>query len=495
MGRAQQNRKRGRRIWQYRSLILYIFLCFFCVGGQAVETTKLFKKGKQSLKEQSKTQKNIRSKKRQASKKISKKRKPASKTPVVKKASLKNTSSQESKQKMASESSGYKIPYIKKGSLFRKMKLRKGDIVHSVDGKSVHFKKHIYQTLSLAGKKQKKISLFVTRNKKDFLISYKLVPFKTKRRIVISEVQKIKNKSKLENKRELASTKNKAVSKAKKNLVPEKYKSHLQRAFVVTLNSFVYEKPNFDAPQLYPLATGEKILISKKIFRPPHKFGSFYKIFLTHPKKIVGYVSEAEVIPEFLKKADKYENNQAYKLAQKQMKEDKVLDVDLIDKVNKQRRANKKPPSRKKGKNYIGLSAGFLAYPPFNLYERDVIEKNVVVGLKLSGYNLLLSSVNMDFNFAFTPYDFKFFHFDALVAYPLLGGSSYHLFVLGGLKFDINRRMQDMARQNSPGVSGALSLLIPFSQRLLFRVDAKAEYGFGDPSFLSILLSSLQIAF
>ena len=294
------------------------------------------------------------------------------------------------------------------------MQLKKGDVVHSVDGKSVHSKKQIYQALAPAGKKRKKISLFITRNKIDFLISYKIISFKTKRRILISEIQKIKSKTKLTSKRALASVEKKKVSKTKQTLVPEKYKSHLQRAFVVTLNSFVYEKPDFDAPQLYPLAIGEKILISKKIFRPPHNFGSFYKTFLTRPKKVVGYISEAEVVPEFLKQAGKYETNPAYKLAQKQMKKDKVLDIDLIDKVNKQRRTNEQEPSRKNKKNrknYAGLSAGFLAYPPFNLYERDVIEKNVVVGLKLSGYNLLLSSVNMDFNFAFTPYDFKFFSF------------------------------------------------------------------------------------
>lgn len=492
MERTQQNKKRGWRFWQYRSLILYIFLCFFCIGGQAVEKEKLSKRKKQSLKAQLKIQKNIHSRKQFASKKNSGKRELASKTPVAKKASLKDINSKRTKQSITSDkSSGYKIPSVKAGSLFKKMRLKKGDIVQSIDGKSVHSKKHIYRALAQTEKKQKKFSLFITRNKKDFLISYQLVPFKTKRRIFISDIQKIKNKAKVTNKRELASSNNKQISQAKKTLVPKKYKSHLQRAFVVTLNSFIYEKPDFDAPQLYPLATGEKILISKKVFRPPHNFGSFYKIFLVRPKKIVGYVSEAEVVPEFLKNTGKYEANPAYKLAQKQMKEDKVLDIDLIDKVNKQRQTNKQMPSKNNKKSYVGLSVGFLAHSPFI----TPFEKNVIVGLKFSGYNLLLSSVNMDFNFAFTPYDFQFFHFDALAAYPLLGGHSYHLFILGGLKFDINRRMQDIARQNSPGVSGALSLLIPINQKFLFRVDAKTEYGFGDHSFLSIFLSSLQMAF
>ena len=81
------------------------------------------------------------------------------------------------------------------------------------------------------------------------------------------------------------------------------------------------------------------------------------------------------------------------------------------------------------------------------------------------------------------PTTLSFFHFDILAAYPLLAGSSYYLFILGGVKFDINRRIQDMSKQNNPGASGALSLLIPINQRLLFRVDAKAEYGLGDPFF------------
>lgn len=460
----------------------------FCIEGQTAEKANLFKQKKQNSKAQVKIPKNTKHKKQLVFKKISKKRKPASKTPITKKSFLKNKNLKKTKQESPSDKGmGYKIPYIKTGGLFGKMRLKKGDIIQSIDGKSVHSKKQIYRTLSLVWKKQKKFSLFITRNKRDFLVSYKIVPFKTKKKILVSNIQKIKDKRFLKGKRKIAASKNKKDLKAKKTLVPEKYKSHLQRAFVVTLNSFIYEKPDFDAPQLYPLATGEKILISKKIFRPPHNFGSFYKVFLIRPKKIVGYISEAEVVPEFLKQADKYEVNPAYKLAQKQMKEDKVLDVNLIDKAKKQRQPSQKPSSKNNRKRYAGLSLGVSGYAP--------TQKDILVGLKLSGYNLLISSVNMDFNFTFTPYDFKFFHFDILTAYPLFKANPYYFFIMGGLKFDINRRVQDIRKQNDPGISGALSLLIPINQKLLFRVDGKAEYGLSTKSFLPLFLGSLQVAF
>ena len=233
---------------------------------------------------------------------------------------------------------------------------------------------------------------------------------------------------------------------------------------------------------------GKKILISKKIFRPPHNFGSFYKIFLFRPKKIVGYISEAEIAPEFVKQADEYKVNPIYKLAQKQMKEDKALDINLFEKKPKKRhREEQVNSSRNNKKRYVGLSLGFSGFSPS--------EKEVLVGLKLSGYNLLISSLNMDFNLLTSFYKPNFFHFDILTSYPLIKTSQYFLYLSGGIKFDINHRLKDIRKQNDPGVAGALSLMIPLNQKLLLRLEAKTEYGLSTKSFLPLFLSSLQIAF
>ena len=491
MGRTQQNKKRRGWIWQYRSLILSFLLLFFCLEGLALKKAI-------SNKQKNKTKTSLYKKKQSAGKKDSKRR-----------VSIKKIKS----KKISVKNIGYKIPYIKTGSLFGKMKLKKDDIIQSIEKQSTHSKKQIYQILSSLLKKKKKFSLSIIRKKKKFLISYKIIPFKTKQKIIISKVKEIKTytasikKKKRRKKRRLASvsnkktskrktnkattTPNKKTSKTKQTLVPKKYKPHLQRAYVLTLNSFVYKQPDFDSPQLYPIPVGKQILISKKIFRPRHNFGSFYKVFLFHDKKIIGYISEAEVAPEFLKKNDEYKINPAFKLAKKQMKNDKVLDIDLIDKANKQRQKKESPKnSSKKNKNrYVGLSVGGILK-----YSKNP-QENVLLGVRLSGYNLLISSLNMDFNFNFTPSDFKFVHFDILTAYPILKSTPYYLFIMGGLKFDINKRISEPMKQLNPGFSGALSLVIPLNQKLIWRTDAKIEYGLSDQSLTPSFLSSLQIAF
>lgn len=434
-------------------------------------------------------------------KNLAKKNKTKSRRP----ANVKNKSSSKIKTQLAlSKNTGWKVPYIKKRSFLGKMKLRKGDIIHSISGQAVHSKKQVYQVLSSLSKKQKKVSLFVTRNKKDFLISYKVESFKKKKRFIVSSIKLVKNKTasnKKQKKTKKSSLKNKKpvvqkTKKAKQNIVPEKYKAHLQRAYVGSLNSFVYQHPNFDSQALYPLPVGQKILISKKIFRPSHNFGSFYKVFLFREKKIVGYISEAEVIPEFLKKNGKYTSNKTYKSAKKQIAKDKVLDLDLIEKSKKQNKQNQQaqqqatPESKSKTKRYVGLSFGALSSNLFSLRPN-----NLYAGLKLSGYDLLISYLNMDLNLMADVYSFKFFYFDILAAYPIAQAPPFfHLFALGGLNMSVNKE-KDLKDPVDYGFSGALSAITPIKKNILFRIDAKAIYSLRNQPFRYGLLGSLQIAF
>ncbi len=540
MERVKRNQKRRWGLRQYRSLTLYILIGLFCIEGQAAKKTSSFKY-KKNLKQQSTIQKRANNKK-QVRKKTYKKRRPAQNKKTVKTAPLKNNKYKQIKY------TGYKLIDIKPGDIFSKMKLKKEDIIHSIDGKAVHSKKQIHEILSQAEKKQKDFDLFITRKQNYFLISYqaaypktnkkskqtickkisskgktskkyckKLSSSRKKRIFFITNIQKLKHKKRTTRKRKVASiknsknsTENKAIQssptptnnkkkkKTKKLLVPEKYKSHLQRAYVISLNSFIYEKPDFDTTKLYPLSIGQKIFISKKIFRPPHNFGSFYKVLLTRPKKAVGYVSEVEVVPEFIKENNNLIFNPAYKVAQKQMKEDKVLDVGLVEQMNHKKITNttKKPRAKSNKKRYVGISVGFLdplAYPfstplpPF--------EQNLLTGLKLSGYNLLISFINMDINFIFTPYDFNFLHFDVLASFPILKSKLIHSLVIGGLKLDIDRRIEEARKQINPGASAGLALLVPINHTILFRIDALGGYGLSNRAFSSSVSGSLQIAF
>ena len=508
MERVKRNQKRLWRLWQYRGLATAFCLCFFCLPGNSLKQTSKANLKKREIQVKNRTL---------ASRKISNKNSKISKS-----------------KKKAKKSPGYKIPRIKKSSLFHKIKLRKGDIVRSVNERPVHSKKDLRQAVLKSSKKKSKFSMLVTRNKKNFLVSYKIQKSKKRKKFLISRISQIKSgrKNKIQKGRRLSKKQNRKIAsltqpksttklekqqsnkvskikkdpksqqgklkenteqkltreeqKTKKSLVPKKYKSHLQRAYITSLNSFIYKKPNFDAKQLYPLEVGEKILISRKIFRPPHKFGSFHKILLFKPKKIVGYISEAEVTPEFFNEEGSFTPNPKYKLAEQQMKEDKVLDLSLFEKKAR-RTKKKKSASKKKKKYYIGLSAGFSAVP--------VSQYDVLMGLRLSGYGLLISSVNMDFNLMTSPYTPLLLRFDISGSYPLIASNDYFIHLIGGMKFDVNKRIEDINKKNDFGLTGGASLSVPLTKRLLFRLDARAEYAFANQTLSPLFLSSLQVAF
>lgn len=520
-------------------MILYVVFIFFCMEGHGIQKPPIQKKLALQTQNNLSFHKNSIDLKNQSIKHLNHKI-------YVAKAPLSEETGSKSKQKAkGNPGSGYKISQTDPGRLLKKMRLKKGDIIYSINGKNVHSKKQIYSILLLMQKLQKKSLLLVARNNQHFLISYS--PFKPNEKITISSVKKIKDRRKLASlkdtltseekdptqltdstppkketqaqlkntsspeehksvrQKESLSSEETTKEKSKQSLVPTKYKEHLQLAYVIAVNSFVYKKPDFDSPQLYSLAPGERVLVSKKIFRPPHRFGSFYKVFVTQPKKIVGYISEVEVAPKFIKQKEKYKINPAYKIAKKQLQDNKVLDIDLIDKINQNRRIPKSK-SRSNKKRYTGLSMGFLfdsllLDTPSNPFAKE----NILVGLKFSGYKLLLPSINLDLNFTFTPLHFsssppyfKFLHFDTLLAFPLVKSQSFYVFIMGGLKFDINRRNMETRINQNPhnfGLAGALSLLVPVRQNILFRADIKNEYGFIDKRFLPSFLSAIQVSF
>ena len=441
------------------------------------------------------------------------KRRIASKKPHSAK-SAKQQSSRRNNQQHTTElgaNHGWKIPYIKRGGGFQKMKLKKGDIILRLEGRPVRSKKDLQNRLSGIIKKQKGFSLTVARGGKSFLISYKIVPFKRKKRLKITAVRESGPDSpSISAKPGAKKTAHKPAQKAKptKNpantqepssqaLVPEKYKNRLQLAFISSLNSFVYERPDFDSQQLLSLQPGQRVLVSKKIFRPEHKFGSFHKIFLAQPQKIVGYVSEAEVIAEFLKnkKGKGQSPNPIFKKARRQIKRDGALDINLKNEIQRKTAAKRKTkPSDSSGssgkKTYIGFSAGLLQFYKTS----EVSEKDILFGLKLSGYRLLLSSLNTDINVLAAPYDMKFFHLDAALTYPLYRSPFYHLFALGGMKFTVNHR-EEKTKQIRPGALAGGALIIPLHQRILFRTDIRLEYSLGGAGFGGSALCALQTAF
>ena len=479
----------------------------------------------------------VRGQKQQTKASSSKVQKPQAKASSSKLASRKAKAYETRGPK---KQTGWQIPYVKQGTVLQKLKLKKGDRIYSIKGQAVRSKKQVHRILASVLKQDKPFSVFIKRDKKDLLISYQIKSYKGKTSFVISEIKKTKHnplkkdkhsgfkktkkrglassssinttKGKIALKKETLKKKKKAKGAKNPQVVPKKYKPHLQVAYVLAVNSFVYQKPDFDSLQVSSLASGKQILISKKVFRPQHNFGSFYKVFLFKGKKVVGYISEAEVVPEFIDQDGQTIVNPAYKLAKKQMEKDKALDSNLIDKVKKKSLLATKPVTKPATNNktlktnkkrYIGLSTGYLDKWPFSA------QQNLYLGIKLSGYRLLISYFNMDINALVMPYDFKFFYFDFLASYPLLQQASYHVFITGGVNLSINerntqsssflseidKRVKTVKGPVDYGLSGGLSLVFPLQKNLLLRGDFKGAYGFRGRSLLYGLSASLQVAF
>ena len=369
------------------------------------------------------------------------------------------------------------------------MKLKKEDVILSVENQAVESKKQIYQMLSPILKKKKELSIVVKRESKELLLFYRILPYKKKKQLILSKIEKRKPE---QISAKLSPDKKPEIKK--RTLIPEKYKPYMQRAYVSSLNSFVYKKPDFDSIKLYPLSIGKKILISKKIFRPPHNFGTFYKVFLFKEKKVVGYISEAEVISEFKRKKGVFVSNPSYKTAKQYISENKVLSLDSIEEIKKSAEKPKaeKPRDTSHKKKYVGLSAGLMT----SHIGPDIPREDWFIGLKLSGYNLLISYLNMDINFT-SSYSWRHFYLDILTAYPVLKSPHYHLFAMGGLMGSLHLNEDYIMNQNSIdyGLAGAVSLLVPLNKNIALRLDAKAIYEIRKRSIPFGGSASLQVAF
>ena len=280
----------------------------------------------------------------------------------------------------------------------------------------------------------------------------------------------------------------------KKSLVPENLKSHVQRAYVSRSNSFVYSDYNFDAPQIQALPIGKNILISRKVFLPAHGFGSFYRVFLFHKEKKIGYISEAEIITEFIKKDGEYIPNANYKKAKLYKQRKQVLKIEEIeDTIPKDKKIATQKETRKKllqtvFKKYAGLS---LRYSPY-LNNASSFGKNSFVGLKLSTYS---SRIHLDFNADFYPsLDLSS---SLLLGLPLVKSVRYSIFLLGGgsIDFPLYRNTHYWDKMDFFAIVGGFSLVAPLNQKMILKVEPQTLYNFNDQTVALRMLLAIQYSF
>lgn len=412
----------------------------------------------------------------------------------------------------------YVIQAIKYSSLFHKMKFKSGDKIRSINGTALKPKDNLHQVLTYLLKKKKKVFIHIIRANKNILISYQKVIFKNSHKLLIKPVPfaSIKKLAQRRLSNVTQSTKKRPLKKQIK-LIPKKYKKKLQRAYVISDHSFIYKHNDFDSPKLYFLKIGKNILITKKVFRPAHNFGSFYKIFLFHPvqqKKILGYVSEAELVPEFLNNKGSLVSNSIYKIVQNKKRQGLILDKDDLQKQQSKLKYNYRHGLSHNSKIKTSQNTYFIGASASLIFSKlNPLDIKPLIGLKLSGYKLLIPSLITNLNFQMSPNTLKlFFHLDATIAQPIVTSKSYLIYVLGGAllnwKFpDLDPDLDQNYHEFGLGLLAGLSLTIPLNKNILFKLDAKGELDFIQtndtknskskikPRPSSVISTSLQFAF
>lgn len=371
-------------------------------------------------------------------------------------------------------------------TIFKGLNLIRGDHVYFFNNKSLSsHKKFLRDLLEL---KDKKFSLIVKRKSKYYRLNYsrqgkrKYKLLKTKR-IYSKELERIVSKN----------HKPTTQKNLKQQVSLKKYKKFLQNAYIIAERSFVYKKPNFDSEQIFYFKPGAKVKISKKIFYPEHKFGSFFKVFIKSPQKIVGYISEVEVVPEYLTDK-KTKKNPRYTILEKQLKTSKNYKVDFQklsphreEKINHKTRVPFVISSHFKG---LGVLLGWRSLVRFEGWRSA---QNVFAGLKWTNPKIL-SPFYLDVNAYFNPLilPFSSYYGEGLIGFPILNHPFVSVSVLGGLKVEFAKSEQQT--KVSQGLIFGLSFLKPFSS-VFVRGDIRGEMGLQDQQFQLGLFTSFQVPF
>ena len=256
------------------------------------------------------------------------------------------------------------------------------------------------------------------------------------------------------------------LSKKEKSLLTGKSK-YLQKGYVLQMNSKIYREPNFDAPHIYTVPAGGKILISRKIFTPPSQFGTFYKIFIHKNKKVVGYISEIDVTPRF-ERSGKNKINPRYAILKSQMSKGRRPGKETLLQPEKWPDPEPlKPPKQKKGDRFAGLSLLVKWDGNRNL-------QSFFGGVKFSGQGVLSTALNMDINFM-SDMRRENFRFDIAGIYTLLkgrGGGS--LYLGGGMEMSLERATGTIF----PGLLGSAGVRMTLLTGIFWQNEFRASWTF-----------------
>ena len=361
---------------------------------------------------------------------------------------------------------GVRILNVQKGSVFEELGLKKNDMILKINKTPLNNSKHFIRLFRKFRKKN--FTLTLLRKSQTLRLSY----------VVRQDPLSLNYKYKLKNSRLVGK------SVVPKDILAEH--SHLlQKAFIIQAEgSLVYDRPSFDGKQVHWIPFGEKAVVSKKILKPEREMGTFYKVFLKKPKKIVGYISEVEVVPELIKrKSGRYITNPEYDLWKLKITQGSLKIDDTSDTLFPENEI-KKSSSKTHLNRFVGISLGSSFEPAQSFQDR------LRFGLKFGVYNLQFLNINMDINVIFNP-KWEDVSFDIMGGYVFLQAGKFKAGASAGLKTDIQFEFQDVQTDLIISLSG----LLPLTRNLIWRNDVRFSGFFQSQSLSPRFLTALQWGF
>ena len=275
--------------------------------------------------------------------------------------------------------------------------------------------------------------------------------------------------------------------------------SYLQKAYVVQKDALIYSRPDFDATQITRIPAGAVVTISKKIYRPKSRFGTFYRIYIHKPKRIRAYVSEIDVVPRYIKSGAGFKLNPNFDQVKKKLKYVKDFQYNRSEPEDSLELGDT-PISKMR---LIGMTVSYegltyqLQEPSFWFF-----------GLKLSGKGLPIDKIFTDINLMFSVsapvIDGKqlergyLLMADFLFKLPLFEVPHFLLTAGAGgmIKLKGASRPADPARsQVGAGPAGATALTLRVHDRLAILIEGKLYYDLPENKTVPMLSGGLLAGF
>ncbi len=283
---------------------------------------------------------------------------------------------------------------------------------------------------------------------------------------------------------------------------PKVLPSHLQKAYIIQRQAIVYARPNFDSLQITSIPAGELVTLTKKIYRPQSNFGTFYRIYITRPKKMRAYISEIDVVPRYVQSGSGYKLNDFFVQTKKKLHHIKDFQANRSKFEGGMDLSDKSIPQTQQ----IGMT---IAYNWMNYSSSEKFIGSWFFNLKWSGHDTPVKNIPTDLQlgFSISPIMMKDIFLkrglivigEFVFKLPLVDFPYLMAYIGGGLmlKWKIPLVPSDPAIPSKVGTGPLVSSGFSFKmkERFFLNVEGKFYYDFQESRYFPSLSGGVLIGF